>query len=194
MSLFFLDFSFLSRNNYFNIVILGDTNVGKTTLLYRYTENVYRCTVATIAAVSSSHTVELGPNVHVKLNIWDTCGMERYRAMTRNYYRNAAGCLLVFDLTNRASFRKIKEWHDDMCASSDKVVFVLVGQKCDDTLNRRVNREEAELLANNWECPYVETSAVTGENVNQVFDDLARRMKDEGILSRPLPFKLCIFE
>lgn len=174
----------LKEEYLFKVIILGESGVGKTALLLRYTENLYRCTFTTIAAQYSSHSLELDPGVCVKLNIWDTCGMEKYRALTRNYYHNVAGCLLVFDLTNEVSFNNIKYWHDDICETqaSDTIVFVLVGQKCDDTEKRKVTREDAEQLAAQLGMPYVEVSAVKGDNVEETFYDLARRMKDEGIL------------
>lgn len=108
------------------------------------------------------------------------------RSVTRSYYRNSVGGLLVFDLTNRASFDHIKEWHDEVCerVQPHKVLFVLVGQKSDrDAFEERVvSREEAEKLAAQLGLPYVEASAKTGQNVRESFELLTRRVY-QGLLS-----------
>lgn len=104
--------------------------------------------------------------------------------MTRSYYRNSVGGLLVFDMTNRASFDHVKEWHAEVCerVRPQKVLFVLVGQKSDRGDDRAVSREEAEKLAGQLGVPYVEASAKTGHNVKDAFELLTRRIY-QGLLS-----------
>uniref|UniRef100_A0A4W6DA71 Si:dkey-34d22.2 n=1 Tax=Lates calcarifer TaxID=8187 RepID=A0A4W6DA71_LATCA len=147
----------------FRIIMLGDSTVGKSSLLKRYTEDLF--------LESINQTV---------------AGQERFRSVTRSYYRNSVGGLLVFDLTNRASFDHIKEWHDEVCerVQPHKVLFVLVGQKSDrDAFEERVvSREEAEKLAAQLGLPYVEASAKTGQNVRESFELLTRRVY-QGLLS-----------
>lgn len=108
------------------------------------------------------------------------------RSVTRSYYRNSVGGLLVFDMTNRASFDHIKEWHAEVCehVQPQKVLFVLVGQKWDrDAQGERVvSWEEAEMLAGQLGMPYVEVSAKTGHNVRNAFELLTRRVY-QGLLS-----------
>lgn len=108
------------------------------------------------------------------------------RSVTRSYYRNSVGGLLVFDLTNRASFDHIKEWHAEVCerVQPHKVLFVLVGQKSDrdEFGERAVSREEAEKMAGQLGMPYTEASAKTGQNVRECFELLARRVY-QGLLS-----------
>lgn len=106
--------------------------------------------------------------------------------MTRSYYRNSVGGLLVFDMTSRASFDHIKEWHDEVCerVRPHKVLFVLVSHKCDRDaeMEREVSQQEAEKLAGQLGMPYVEASAKTGHNVREAFELLARRIH-QGLLS-----------
>lgn len=109
-----------------------------------------------------------------------------HRSVTRSYYRNSVGGLLVFDMTSRDSFDHIKEWHDEVCerVQPHKVLFVLVSQKRDrDAYSERtVSREEAEKLAGQLGMPYIEVSAKTGQNVEEAFELLARRVY-QGLLS-----------
>lgn len=106
--------------------------------------------------------------------------------MTRSYYRNSVGGLLVFDMANRASFDHIKEWHDEVCerVQPQRVLFVLVGQKCDLSAaeEKPVSREEAERLAGQLGVPYIEVSAKTGQNVREAFELLTRRVY-QGLIS-----------
>ncbi|XP_039974050.1 ras-related protein Rab-42b [Xiphias gladius] len=171
----------------FRIIMLGDSTVGKSSLLKRYTEDLFLESInQTVGVDFYVHFLEVELGVRVKLQFWDTAGQERFRSVTRSYYRNSVGGLLVFDVTNRASFDHIKEWHAEVCerVQPHKVLFVLVGQKSDrDALGERVvSREEAEKLARQLGMPYVEASAKTGQNVRESFELLTRRIY-QGILS-----------
>ncbi|XP_013872755.1 ras-related protein Rab-42b [Austrofundulus limnaeus] len=171
----------------FRIIMLGDSTVGKSSLLKRYTEDLFLGSInETVGVDFYVHFLEVEPGVRVKLQFWDTAGQERFRSVTRSYYRNSVGGLLVFDITNRASFDHIKEWHSEVCehVQPHRVLFILVGQKIDRDENkeRAVSREEAEKLAGQMGVPYVEASAKTGHNVREAFELLTRRVY-QGILS-----------
>ncbi|KAM9852279.1 ras-related protein Rab-42b isoform 1-T2 [Aulostomus maculatus] len=171
----------------FRIIMLGDSTVGKSSLLKRYTEDLFLDTInETVGVDFYVHFLEVEPGVRVKLQFWDTAGQERFRSVTRSYYRNSVGGLLVFDMTNRASFDNIKVWHDEVCerVRPHKVLFVLVSQKSDRHAHgeRVVSREEAEKLAGKLGMPYVEASAKTGHNVREAFELLTRRVY-QGLLS-----------
>uniref|UniRef100_A0A7N9ARG5 RAB42, member RAS oncogene family n=1 Tax=Mastacembelus armatus TaxID=205130 RepID=A0A7N9ARG5_9TELE len=159
----------------FRFIMLGDSTVGKSSLLKRYTEDLFLESInQTVGVDFYVHFLEVEPGVRIKLQFWDTAGQERFRSVTRSYYRNSVGGLLVFDMTNRASFDRIKEWHAEVCerVQPHKVLFVLVGQKSDrDTHGERmVSREEVEKLAGQLGVPYVEASAKTGQNVRESFE------------------------
>ncbi|XP_060936418.1 ras-related protein Rab-42b [Limanda limanda] len=171
----------------FRIIMLGDSTVGKSSLLKRYTENLFLESInQTVGVDFYVHFLEVEQGVRVKLQFWDTAGQERFRSVTRSYYRNSVGGLLVFDITNRASFDRIKDWHTEVCerVQPHKVLFVLVGQKSDrDAVGERaVSREEAEKLAGQLGMPYLEASAKSGHNVRESFELLARRVY-QGLLS-----------
>ncbi|KAM6968014.1 ras-related protein Rab-42b [Aplochiton taeniatus] len=177
----------------FRIIILGDSTVGKTSMLKRYTEDMFlECINQTVGVDFFVHFLEVEPGVRVKLQFWDTAGQERFRSVTRSYYRNSVGGLLVFDLTNRASFDHVKEWHAEVCERVQpySVLFVLVGHKSDrtDQGDRVVSREEAEKLAGLLGVPYAEASSKTGHNVRESFELLTRRVY-QGLLCGEVQFR-----
>nr|XP_056702818.1 ras-related protein Rab-39B-like [Euleptes europaea] len=160
----------------FRIIMLGDSTVGKSSLLKCYTEGVFvESTSQTVGVDFYVHYVEIKRGVHIKLQFWDTAGQERFRSVTRSYYRNSAGAVLMFDLTNRASFESIKKWHQEVMETVKPyhVVFVLVGHKSDLGDERKVGQKEAEKLASSLGAKYVETSAKTSQNVEEAFQTLA---------------------
>lgn len=105
-----------------------------------------------------------------KLQIWDTAGQERFRSVTRSYYRGATGAILVYDIANRESFNHINSWLQDAktLGRSDASI-VVVGNKCDRAEDREVSVEEGEKLAQDNGLLFLESSALTGENVDEVF-------------------------
>ncbi|XP_021231220.1 putative Ras-related protein Rab-42 isoform X1 [Numida meleagris] len=159
----------------FRVIMLGDSTVGKSSLLRRYTEGVFLDAVnQTVGVDFYVQFVELEPGLHVKLQFWDTAGQERFRSVTRSYYRNSAGGMLLFDLTNRASFDNVQRWHREVTDTVQPfhVVFLLVGHKSDLAAERKVGRREAERLAASLGAQYVETSAKDGSDVARAFQML----------------------
>ncbi|XP_066539238.1 ras-related protein Rab-39B-like [Hoplias malabaricus] len=171
----------------FRIIMLGDSTVGKSSMLKRYTEDLFlECINQTVGVDFYVHFLEVEPGVRVKLQFWDTAGQERFRSVTRSYYRNSVGALLVFDIGNRASFEHLREWHTEVCehVRPHSVLFVLVGHKSDRAAEgeRAVSREEAETLATQFGALYVEASAKSGHNIQVPFELLTRRVY-QGMLS-----------
>lgn len=159
----------------FRIIMLGDSTVGKSSLLKRYAEGVFLETMnQTVGVDFYVHFMEIKPDVRIKLQFWDTAGQERFRSVTRSYYRNSAGGVLVFDLTNRASFESIRKWHQEVLdtVKPHHIVFVLIGHKSDLVAERKVEQKEAEKLASSLEATYIETSAKTNSNVEKAFQTL----------------------
>lgn len=168
----------------FRIIMLGDSTVGKSSLLKRYTEDTFLEAInQTVGVDFYVHFLEVEPGIRVKLQFWDTAGQERFRSVTRSYYRNSVGGLLVFDLTNRASFDHVTDWHAEVSerVHPHRVMFLLLGHKSD-CGERVISREEAEKLASRMGVPYVEASAKTGRNVREAFEALSRRIY-EGLFS-----------
>ncbi|NXH11155.1 RAB42 protein, partial [Bucco capensis] len=163
----------------FRVIVLGDAAVGKSSLLRCFAEGATRGRAGTAAAPGPtvgvefySRTVPLPPTGKAKLQLWDTAGQERFRSITRSFYRSAAGVLLVFDLTNRASFEHVPEWYQE-AAGDQPPAFVLVGHKCDLATERAVSAEEASHLATTLGMAFVETSAHSNLNVELAFQTLA---------------------
>ncbi|XP_061453688.1 ras-related protein Rab-42-like [Rhineura floridana] len=157
----------------FRVLLLGDSMVGKTSLLRRYTE---RCFIPapcpTVGVEFYSKLMELPPGIKVKLQLWDTAGQERFRCITRSFYRNAVGVLLVFDMTNRRSFENIFDWYNEVTSVMEKAIFLLIGQKSDLPSMNRVTVEEAEGLAISLGTRFIETSAKDNINIDLAFETI----------------------
>uniref|UniRef100_A0A8C6WQM1 Uncharacterized protein n=1 Tax=Neogobius melanostomus TaxID=47308 RepID=A0A8C6WQM1_9GOBI len=163
-----------TRIRQFKIILLGDTCVGKTALLNRYVDDSFIPDADITNGIDFRiRKVEIEPGVRVKLYIWDTCGVQRYRTIVSSYIRGIHGCLLVFDLSNCESFKRIE--HDLTLVSEiePRAPCVLVGSKSDHK-HRCVSREEAEVLAKTLGVPYVEASSLTGHNVKEAFETLVQ--------------------
>ncbi|XP_069751268.1 ras-related protein Rab-39B-like [Narcine bancroftii] len=156
----------------FRIILLGDSTVGKSSLLKRFTDGSFsEVQDPTVGVDFYARLLEVQPNCRIKLQLWDTAGQERFRSITRSYYRNSVGGLLIFDVTNRKSFENIREWlkEVDSHVYPNKTIFVLVGHKSDLTHVRKVSREEAEQMAATLGLNYLETSAKNNTNVDKAF-------------------------
>ncbi|MBN3315023.1 RB39B protein, partial [Atractosteus spatula] len=161
----------------FRIILLGDSTVGKSSLLKRFTDGVYSDVAdPTVGVDFYARSLEIEPGVKIKLQLWDTAGQERFRSITTSYYRNSVGGLLVFDLTNRKTFEHVQEWHREVSEHIRPyhMVFILIGHKSDLAGERKVTREEAEKLAASLGVRYVETSAKSNSNVDRAFETLTR--------------------
>ncbi|XP_018603350.1 ras-related protein Rab-42a [Scleropages formosus] len=161
----------------FRIILLGDSTVGKSSLLKRFTDGVYSDVAdPTVGVDFYARSLDIEPAVKIKLQLWDTAGQERFRSITTSYYRNSVGGLLVFDLTNRKSFEHVREWHREVSEHvlPYHMVYILIGHKSDLDKDRKVSREEAERLAAELGVRYVETSAKRNSNVDRAFELLTR--------------------
>uniref|UniRef100_A0A674PGQ0 small monomeric GTPase n=1 Tax=Takifugu rubripes TaxID=31033 RepID=A0A674PGQ0_TAKRU len=159
----------------FKLLLIGDSGVGKTCLLFRFSEDSFNTTfISTIGIDFKIRTIELDGK-RVKLQIWDTAGQERFRTITTAYYRGAMGIMLVYDTSNEKSFENIKNWirNIEEHASSD-VEKMILGNKCDMTDRRQVSKDRGEKLAIDYGVKFMETSAKSGLNVEEAFYTMAR--------------------
>ena len=155
------------------ILLCGDSSVGKTSLLLKYTDNYFpELHISTIGVEYKIKELNINGR-KVILRIWDTSGQERYRSITQNFYRNANGILFVFDLTNKVTFDNIKNWLTDSQNFETKVIKILVGNKSDLIEERKVDQDSVERYADKKEMQYYETSAKDGNNVDKAFRELA---------------------
>jgi len=172
----------------FKFIIIGDAASGKSCLLYRFTDNKYKSDVShTIGVEFGAKIIEVSGKF-IKLQIWDTAGQERFRSVTRSYYRGAAGCVLVYDITSRESFNHLTSWLNDARAlATSELVIVLVGNKTDLQEDREVTFLEASRFAQENDLMFLETSAKSGDNVEEVFMKCAKTIlnKIESGVIRP---------
>ncbi|XP_041854411.1 ras-related protein Rab-27B-like [Melanotaenia boesemani] len=166
------------------LLALGDSGVGKTTFLYRYTDNKFNRKFTTTVGIDfrEKRVVYLGTgadgtterNFRVHLQLWDTAGQERFRSLTTAFFRDAMGFLLMFDLTNQQSFLNVRNWMSQLQANAycDCPDVVLVGTKADLKDTRNVHTRQARDLADRYGIPYFETSAMTGVDVDQAVTTL----------------------
>ena len=161
----------------FKIVIIGDSGVGKTNILKRFARNEFDIdTKSTIGVEFSTRTVDINGKI-VKLQIWDTAGQERYRAITSAYYRGATGALLVYDVTQKYSFDNIKKWYTEIQNNvKNDIVIILIGNKADLKSVRTVSLDEGKFFANLHHFYFLETSALTGDNISDAFELLSHQL------------------
>ena len=127
-------------------------------------------------------TLKSGKNV--KVQIWDTAGQDRFRAITKNYYKGAHGIILIYDVTNQLSFDNVSNWINQIKEeASDKVTIFLVGNKIDDVENRKIQTESGKNLAENFQLQFYETSAKTGENVEKTFQALVEKIDEISLIN-----------
>ncbi|CAD6196358.1 unnamed protein product [Caenorhabditis auriculariae] len=158
----------------FKLLIIGDSGVGKSSLLLRFADNVFSDNyITTIGVDFKIRTMDIDGQ-RVKLQIWDTAGQERFRTITSTYYRGTHGVVVVFDVTNGESFGNVKRWLHEIEANCDNVQKVLVGNKCEDESRRVVLESDAKQFADSMNIKFFETSAKEDRNVEAMFSCITR--------------------
>ena len=159
----------------FKMILIGDSGVGKSNILSRYINNSFSETTRSTVGVELSAKVEEINNTKIKIQIWDTAGQERYKSITKTYYKGAKGALIVYDITNKESFKNVDKWINDLKESGDDDVSILiVGNKCDLEASREVTTDEVKKKAELYKMAYCETSALKGENIDNAFRTLIK--------------------
>ncbi|XP_030329712.1 ras-related protein Rab-25 isoform X1 [Strigops habroptila] len=162
-------------NFVFKVVLIGESGVGKTNLLSRFTRNEFNHDSRTTIGVEFSTRSILVGDAVVKAQIWDTAGLERYRAITSAYYRGAVGALVVFDITKHQTYDVVERWLKELYDHAEpSIVVMLVGNKTDLAQAREVPTEEARMFADNNGLLFVETSALDSTNVEQAFETILK--------------------
>ena len=161
----------------YKILLLGDSSVGKTCFLMRYADNTFQeIHMSTIGLDYKLKNVQLDDGKIVKIQIWDTAGQDRFRSITKNYYKGAHGIILIYDVTSRKTYENIKNWVAQIKEEvSEKVTIILVGNKIDDEKNRKVTTEEGQNMAKECGLDFFETSAKSGINIDSTFNELVKK-------------------
>lgn len=187
-------------NDYlFKLIIIGDSGVGKTSLMRRYTDNTFsKDSASTIGVDFKIKTIKINGKV-VKLQLWDTAGQERFKAIVAHYYRGANGILLVFDVSNKESFQHLKDWLNEIEKSdAPKTTEIrILGNKIDEKESRIVTKEEVLEFLKEFGLPesnYYEVSALDNLNIEECFCNITKKLieKNASSTNKPqskIPFK-----
>lgn len=155
------------------VVLIGDSGVGKSNILGRFTRNEFNLdSKSTIGVEFATRTVNVDDKT-IKAQIWDTAGQERYRAITSAYYRGAVGALLMYDISKQESYESVARWLTELREHADsQIVIMLVGNKCDLKHLRAIPTEEAKNFAAENKLLFIETSALDATNVELAFQNI----------------------
>ncbi|KAE8673688.1 Ras-related protein RABA2c [Hibiscus syriacus] len=157
----------------FKIVLIGDSGVGKSNILSRYTRNEFCLeSKSTIGVEFATRTLQVEGKA-VKAQIWDTAGQERYRAITSAYYRGAVGAILVYDITKRQTFDNVQRWLRELRNHADSnIVLMMAGNKSDLNHLRAVSEQDGQALAEKEGLSFLETSALDATNIQKAFQTI----------------------
>ena len=174
------------------VVLLGDTGVGKSSLVSRFSEDTFRpFSAATVGASFVSKTVEGAEGGPIQFQIWDTAGQEKYHSLAPMYYRGAAAAIITYDISNKASFETLKNWVEELNQKGPgDITLVVAGNKCDLEELREVDSAEATAYAASIKAIFLETSAKTAVNVTEIFVELSRRVPASKLTQRMPPTPL----
>lgn len=161
----------------FKVVLIGDTGVGKSNLLSRFTRNEFSLeSKSTIGVEFATRSIQVDGKT-IKAQIWDTAGQERYRAITSAYYRGAVGALLVYDITKLMTYENVERWLKELRDHADSnIVIMLVGNKCDMGYLRTVSTEDATAFCEKEGLCFIETSALESTNVEAAFQQILKEI------------------
>ncbi|KAF7693914.1 EF-hand calcium-binding domain-containing protein 4B isoform X1 [Silurus meridionalis] len=164
----------------YKVILVGNSSVGKTALLHRFCDGHFNAnTTATVGIDYSVQTLNLG-DCHVVLQLWDTAGQERFRSITKQFFRKADGVVVVYDITQRVSFKAVQSWLVSIEETAgEQVPIMLLGNKSDKERMRQVETGEGKKLAKETRLLFYECSAYTGYNVQEAFIHLTRVLKEQ---------------
>jgi len=175
----------------FRLILIGDSTVGKSTLLRVFTDGTFseNCD-PTVGVDFFAKIIEIKDGIRIKLQLWDTAGQEKFRSITRSYYRNSVGALLIYDVTRRASFEHLVDWLYEVRKHIEpsKAVYQVVACKTDLSANRQITREEGKAFADFFQLKFIETSAKNNHNVDLAFKTIAEDIYDK-VVSGQFPLE-----
>ena len=166
----------------FKVVLVGDSFVGKTNIMSKYLKNEFHEDSKATVGVEFGSKQFLVDGHPIKAQIWDTAGTERYKAITSAYYKGAKGAFVVYDITKKDTFKSVDKWVSDLTsAASQNIIIMVVGNKNDLEEQRQISKEEGENKARELNVAFLETSALTGDNLDKAFEIMMNEMYNKNI-------------
>ena len=168
----------------FKIILIGDSSVGKTSLLLRYCDGTFDADSISTIGIDRKCKYLKRDDKYIELNIWDTAGQERFKSIAKNSFKGADGILLIYDLTNKKTYFSVKKWMDDIKESTDinKIGFIVVANKCDAEKEEiEVDEDMEKKLIETHDIKVMKTSAKNNINVDETFTSLVEMMLNLGI-------------
>ena len=168
----------INPSNSYKVLLLGNSYVGKTCILLRFSEDSfsdhYELTIGLNYRIKTLNV----DNNPIKMQIWDTSGEEKFKAIAKNFYRGAHGVILIYDVCEKNSFLDVKSWIEQIIENTDndEIVMLLCGNKSDKVKERIISTEEGENLAKNYGLPFFECSAKNNININEIFNTMAQNI------------------
>ena len=151
--------------------------MGKTNIISKYLKNEFQEDFSATIGVEFSHRQFEVDNHKIKAQIWDTAGQERYKAITKAYYKGAKGAFIVYDITRKETFDNIDKWRNELVSScNQEITIMLIGNKCDLEEQREITKDQGEEKAKSFGFSFIETSALSGENLEKGFEMLIKEI------------------
>ena len=164
----------------FKIILIGDSSVGKTNIMNKYLKNQFKEDSRATVGVEFGSKQFVIDNRKIKAQIWDTAGQERYRAVTSAYYKGAKGAFIVYDVTRKETFDSVNRWISDIISTCGKSLsIILLGNKSDLEDQRQISKEQGEEKAKTYQLAFLETSALSGENLEKAFNMLINEIYEK---------------
>ncbi len=172
----------------YKLLLIGESNVGKTSIILRYTENEFKTSGISTCGVDVKCKYVSLDNTKIRLDIWDTAGQERFRGLAKNYFRGGNGFILVYDITDKKSFDKLRGWMNDAKEKIEgEYKMLVVGNKKDCKNQREVDWDVLEDFGKKNNVKFMEVSAKTGEGIEKIFIIMCEellKLKEVGIIKK----------
>ena len=164
----------------FKVVLVGDSNVGKTNIMSKYLKNEFHDDSKATVGVEFGSKQFIIEGHTIKAQIWDTAGQERYKSITNAYYKGSKGAFVVYDITRKETFDSVDKWIADLKQSGDKkITILLIGNKADLENQRVISKEQGEEKAKSFNLAFLETSAMNGQNLDTAFEMMIKEVYDK---------------
>ena len=170
------------------VTLIGDSSVGKTSIINRYCKNIFDQSIGSTLGANYSQKIIEKDGKKIRLDLWDTAGQEKYRAIGRHFYRESFIVCLVYDITNKNSFENIKSiWYPELMEHGEKLKIIsLIGNKNDKYLEEEVDEKSVKEFADEIQAVYKKTSALDNTGIEYLFDELiSKYLKEIGDLINP---------